>query len=73
MTALQKSDAQGWIEWSGGACPVPEGALVDVRHRDGDEFFGHAAMWDVGDHFAAQDWSHTDVGGDIVAYRMTAA
>ena len=36
-------DADGWIEWNGGKCPVPEGTLVDVRYRDGEESLGVAA------------------------------
>ena len=26
---------EGWIEWSGGECPVEESVLVDVKFRDG--------------------------------------
>lgn len=60
-----------WIEWNGGECPVIIGTLVDVRHRDGDEYFGekagvedtHCEVWErgeYGDNFA----------GDIIAYRI---
>lgn len=58
----------GWIEWNGGECPVDEGTLVDVRHFDGEVFYGANA-------FAfgpAYDWSHETPhkNGDIVAYRL---
>lgn len=58
----------GWIEWSGGECPVDEGTLVDVWHFDGEVFYGANA-------FAfgpAYDWSHETPhkNGDIIAYRL---
>lgn len=29
-------DADGWIEWKGGECPVGEYDLIDVKFSDGD-------------------------------------
>ena len=54
-------DADGWIEWNGGDCPVGEGDRIDVKFSDGDEFF------DVG-----SDWGwDVDAGGcNIIAYRL---
>ena len=54
-------DADGWIEWKGGECPVGEGDRIDVKFSDGDEFF------DVG-----SDWGwDVDAGGcNIIAYRL---
>ena len=31
-------DADGWIEWGGGECPVRNGAIVDVRTSSGGAF-----------------------------------
>lgn len=64
-----------WIKWNGGDCPVPKRTLVDVEHRDGD--FG-TFLFAGTDEFLpqsrgnanAEDWSHTDEGGDIIAYRV---
>ena len=27
---------QPWLFWQGGDCPIPEGVLVDIAHRDGN-------------------------------------
>lgn len=62
-------DAEGWIEWSGVDCPVQEGALVDVRHRDGSEFYSTKA----GASVFAKNWKHLDDDTDIVAYRVVKA
>lgn len=53
-------DADGWIEWNGGECPVDGDSVIDVKLSDGDEFFGVDADW---------DW-HQGSGCDIVAYRL---
>jgi hypothetical protein len=69
-TGLQPA-ADGWLAWNGGECPVPAGTLVDVRHRDGDEFLGVSAG--DPDEVVAEDWSISDKQshpGDIVAYRI---
>ena len=54
-------DADGWIEWSGGECPVSGDPVVDVKFMDGETAFGHSNEW---------IWSINDVNGDIVAYRL---
>lgn len=57
----------GWIEWNGGECPVPKGTLIDVRHRDGEEFLDVAALIDL----PCQDWEYDWSCGDIIAYRLS--
>lgn len=51
-----------WIEWCGGACPVRNGADVEMRFRDGDV--------DRDDDPHGWDWNHIGRDGDIVAYRV---
>ena len=52
-----------WIEWTGGACPVPGFTLVDVRLRGGDVRAARSASL----------WHWTDEGqdSDVVAYRLS--
>ena len=68
-------DADGWIEWGGGECPVDVGTIVDVKQRGGD--FGtylHAGRKTFEPQSegmaTAEDWSHLDGDGDIIAYRL---
>lgn len=73
-SSAQQVDAAGWIEWTGGTCPVPAGTLVDVKHRSGHVFHHNTALRyyieDQRDGHAL-DWAHSDVPGDIVAYRVS--
>ena len=58
-------DADGWIEWNGGECPVADGALVACKIRTGKEWRnGKAIKADV------LRWSHTGSTADIIAYRL---
>lgn len=61
------SDADGWIEWHGGDCPVPPETRVEVRFRDYDAApikQARADHWD-------RCWDHsTPTKFDIVAYRI---
>lgn len=61
----QKADADGWIEWHGGECPVGGDVLVDYRMRDGtgDELGEGVKGCNL-------RWDHKDWPGDIVAYRQ---
>lgn len=34
------ADADGWIEWHGGECPLEKGTIIDTKDRDGHENFG---------------------------------
>lgn len=57
-----KTEANGWIEWKGGECPVQPTTPVLVQFRDGgvcDEACACIWRWD---HFASPS--------DIVAYRV---
>lgn len=63
--AAPATDADGWIEWNGGECPVPDEALVNVRSKNGlmNSYYQFLAD-DI-------DWSHGDCEGyDIIAYRV---
>lgn len=61
---------EGWIEWRGGECPVPEGTLIDVRFRDDQEAISVPAMIVLPQGRYAKNWTHKGVNGDIVAYRL---
>jgi hypothetical protein len=57
----------GWIEWNGGNCPVPNDAHVEVKLR------GSSSSFDTG---KGGEWGwridpEKPSGGDIVAYRLT--
>lgn len=56
-------DADGWIEWKGGECPVDGGAMVVCKVRTGK-------LWRNGKAIAAGvlRWSDTDSTTDIIAY-----
>jgi len=61
-----KVEEDGWIEWSGGPCPVRGTVAVDVRRRDGSAFFGFLACRVAGRWSRADHERHTD----IIAYRV---
>lgn len=59
-------DADGWIEWRGGECPVSPYETVQVRLRDADRqkyVKCEAAAGMMG-------WHHQQAGTDIIAYRI---
>lgn len=62
------SDADGWIEWKGGECPVEKGTLVDVIWRDGTERAGVKALHLGG--AGHQFWVADGMSNDIIAYRL---
>ena len=73
MGEVEPELGDGWITWGGGKCPVPNGTLVDVKFRDGEELKGiQANVSQVG--FAREAtssyWRHDDLNNDIVAYRV---
>jgi hypothetical protein len=35
-----EADADGWIEWHGGECPLPDGAPYETKHESGAMFEG---------------------------------
>lgn len=67
----QVQDADGWIEWNGGECPVEVGALIDVKYRDLHVQLGSK----VGDRsavemYATTHWRNSGGAADIIAYRL---
>lgn len=64
--ADKQKQNDGWIEWSGGASwpsSVPLGARIEYKLRDG--FVGQRPC--VSNMLI---WSHSNSGGDIIAYRI---
>lgn len=70
-----KTDADGWIDWGGGECPVERGTMVDVRYRNGCEChhvgagLGADTTGSDPDH-CANDWYADGTDWDIIAYRL---
>lgn len=65
-------DADGWIEWNGGECPVGKGVLVDVKYRDGIEKYNLPADITGARRDASQTfWDNDNYGSDIIAYRLS--
>ena len=64
----QAPDADGWIEWKGGECPVEKGTVVDVIWRNGTERAGVKALHigGAGHRF----WVADGMATDIIAYRL---
>jgi len=58
-----ESDADGWIKWDGGECPVAHGADVSVKFNDGDEMRDKTPeLW---------GWDHdNEESTNIIAYRI---
>lgn len=66
QVAQPQPDADGWIEWHGGDCPVAQMSVAEVRFRNNTVQMGIAGHW---------DWTHGNrtkpaTGGDIIAYRV---
>lgn len=61
--AYPKADADGWIEWSGGGCPIGKNISGDIKLACGEEFFTvDMAMW---------NWQMgNDCPRRIIAYRL---
>jgi len=55
-------DADGWIEWEGGMCPVEKYAWVETRRRDGEVVEPTPS--------GLLGWQHFGSCEDIVAYRI---
>ena len=57
-------DADGWIEWSGGKCPVERESLVDYKLLSG-------TVCVIGEAAGDLIWQHGEVGtASIIAYRL---
>lgn len=65
-------DADGWIEWHGGECPVEKGVLVDVRYDDGAERKAIPALTSKPMSYGrtAEDWNTPRCESSIIAYRI---
>lgn len=63
--AEPQPDADGWIPWKGGECPVDEKVLVEVKLRSGSAWIDQEAQMGA-------DWLWDHYGGpdDIIAYRL---
>ena len=61
--AYPKADADEWIEWKGGECPVEPSTKISVRYRNGGEFHRNITA-------ASQRWSNNGWPADIIAYRL---
>ncbi len=58
----QQPDAEGWIVWHGGECPVDSDTRVETKRRD------NVGTWT---HFSGKlNWKHNNNDMDIIAYRM---
>lgn len=68
---LTVADADGWIKWEGGECPVPYGTRVDVEYRSGARAMGIRALVLKMTGSIATHWQHINWPGDIVAYRLS--
>ena len=55
-------DADGWIEWKGGECPVDGNEIIDIRYPESREEFGAKAKF--------RRWNHWGGKRDIIAYRL---
>lgn len=60
-------DADGWIEWKGGECPVEKGTVVDVIWRNGTERAGVKALHIGG--AGHKFWVADGMANYIIAYR----
>lgn len=65
----RNDDPREWIEWGGGAMPMPIGVKVDVRHRSGSVFLNCTAG--ISGSYAEKWWhSNCPMDYDIIAYRF---
>lgn len=57
------ANAESWIEWGGGECPIPPGSKFQYRLRDGTTGapLTTASAW---------EWHHYNSPYDIIAYRF---
>ena len=59
--AAPQADADEWIPWSGGECPVHGRVPVEIQAKSGRKQTGLAEVW---------EWRHFGHRGDIIAYRI---
>ena len=65
-TKTPQPDADGWIPWAGGECPLGRGVLHQVRFRNGDgsDWSEYPDRW---------HWDHNGSATDLIAYRVVEA
>ena len=63
-------DADGWIEWKGGECPVERGVIVDIKDADGYEWIGVKALDCTECHHDFWVHAQADSENNIIAYRL---
>lgn len=61
-------DADGWIEWGGGECPVGIDVMLDVKNKSGESFHGVKAGRVICTH--DQCWTGRAGERNIIAYRL---
>lgn len=62
-----------WINWKGGACPIPDGTIVDVKYRSGHvrrSVLANVQYNDRLDDAGPAYWKNDGAQNDIVAYRL---
>lgn len=62
-------DANGWIPWHGGICPIRGDAKIEIRMRNGQTRHCPAGV----NAWAHPAWRDSDGSHDIVAYRLVTA
>lgn len=60
--AEPQPDADGWIPWAGGECPLADGVWHRVKFRNGDEC--------LDDQASSWGWGEAAGGFQIIAYRV---
>ncbi|MGL5775510.1 MAG: hypothetical protein ACRCYB_09250 [Aeromonas veronii] len=72
VAETSEPDADGWIEWGGGECPVGDGSLIDVTFRDGTVQAACKARGEKseGHRYWTYVWACTGHKSDIIAYRL---
>jgi len=56
-----KIDPEGWIEWSGGGCPISSDTYIEVKTRGGVTYKGKSDEC---------YWYHLKHASDVIAYRV---
>lgn len=71
-TICPAPDGDGWIEHTGGECPVSRGTLIDVQYRCGEVRVGLPALGFVpGPDASVAFWIDYSTGYDIIRYRLS--
>ena len=70
--AEPQPDADGWIPWAGGECPVGQDTLVDLRYRDSEKWPDKLGVPSGYCHLESSYpyWRNDGGSSDILAYRI---